>query len=1319
MEQQVYKGRQRFAARQYVKEREFWLNKLALPPVRSHFPYDYYLQPHRDKTFASVSCHLDERLVAGLLGESGQSNYKLHVLLMAVLVLLIRKYTDNEDILVATPIYRPKTSGNFINTLLPIRIRVTDDMTFREVLQRLGQGVIEASSHQNYPMEILFEELQRPLSVTAYPLIDVAILVTNIHEQHHIQPLNPNLTFSFSAAGDTVEAELKYNPNLYARSSIERTACHFLRLLDQAIDKIDAPVYELDILPENERNQLLWDFNREITAAPQTGTIHGLFSRQVIESPYRLAAACKDRFLSYGEVFERCKPAAKELRAREVCPDTIVGLMADTSLEMVVGILTILEAGGAYLPLSPDDSPTKMARMVEDNQIKTLLCTSYFDCLGSEIFSGLPPGSIIFLDKESIDPGDSNQPDDKVKPHNLACILYKSSAAGEPRGVMWEHRNIINLIGGFKTGIFVGIPSGARVALLTGFVSYMSLKQIFGALLLGHCLCILPQDMELDGVQLLEFFNRNRIDVTDAVPFHLRLLSEAAKSAPSSFYLSHVLVDGGVPSPQVVKDFLSRFGANAPSITTIYNIAGCGEALAACHLADHHIDGRRYFPPGKPIAGRTVYIHNARGELQPVGVPGELLIAGSGVCRGYLGDPQLTREKYAEVPAWSTGRFLKTGDSARWLSDGSLELTGRGEEWFEIEQLLRQQEGILEVTVVTGEDEDGKPDVCAYIVATHDIDEEGLKANLASQLQGVKLPDRYLRFEKLPLTAEFEIDRQALLDFDKAMGQYIGPRDPVEDQLASIWADVLEREKETISIDANFFELNGNSLRSIMLISRIFKEFDIRIPLAKIFEAPTIMKLAEYIKGSTESEDVVIQPVEVREYYPLSSGQKRIYILHQLEPDSANYNVPIVETLEFDLDKHKLTDVFRQMVHRHESFRTYFCMVKNVPVQRIYNSGDVDFDIEYTDLFSDATAENGEALVQEIIDDFIKPFDLSLPPLMRVGLIRVARIRYILILDMHHIITDAASRSIFVKEFLALYRGEDLQPMRLQYKDYSVWQNREKVSGALKRQEEYWLDEYKGDLPVLNLPLDTARPLVRSSQGNFFNFEVGAEQIAVLNRIAGEENTTLSMVLLAAFYILLGKICGQEDIVVGTLENGRRHPHLEPIIGMFVNLLPQRNFPAEEKIFTEFLQEVKKRRLEAFENQEYPFEDLLDLLPLNRDMGRNPLVEIIFDYIPIGDQGGQNEVEKGEVNLKQYGYISRTTKYDIILTVHDYNKALYFSFNFSTTIFKSETIRRFAGYFKEIVSAICETKEIKIRDIKTAFDVMALKPTRPVIEFGL
>ncbi|PZT51910.1 condensation domain-containing protein, partial [Paenibacillus silvae] len=607
----------------------------------------------------------------------------------------------------------------------------------------------------------------------------------------------------------------------------------------------------------------------------------------------------------------------------------------------------------------------------------------------------------------------------------------------------------------------------------------------------------------------------------------------------------------------------------------------------------------------------------------------------------------------------------------------------------EIESQLLQVAGVREAVVLVRSDANGQKALCAYYTpdAETELAVNDLRSALAQELPGYMIPSYFVELEHLPLTPNGKVDRKALPALEDEVGsgtEYVAPRNKLEAKLATIWKDVLGLSKE-IGVHDNFFDIGGHSLRATTLVSKIHKTLNVDLPLRDVFRHSTIESMAVAIARLDQQQFVSIPVAEDREVYPQSFAQKRLFILNQLEGAELSYNMPEAMLLEGALDRSRFEETFRKLVARHEILRTGLEMMDGEASQRVYQ--DVNFAVEFYQV--------EEQKVEETVRGFIRPFDLAKPPLLRVGLAQLAPERHILMYDMHHIISDGVSMEIFVDEFVRLYGGEPLEPLRIQYKDYTVWQHSPEQQERLQQQETYWLSRFQGELPVLEMPTDYPRPAVQSYEGQTLEFFFDASKTEGLKQLASETGTTLFMVLLAAYNVLLHKYSGQEDVIVGTPIAGRNHEDVQPLIGMFLNTLAIRSYPASEKTFLSYLNEVKETTLHAFEHQNYPFEQLVDKVQVTRDLSRNPLFDTMFTM-----QNTENEAFELEgLRMTPYPGLLDTAKFDISLDVGEENGGLDYSFEYATALYKRETIERLAKHYEQLLLTIVSRPDAKIAEL--------------------
>ncbi|UCH96575.1 MAG: amino acid adenylation domain-containing protein, partial [Candidatus Aminicenantes bacterium] len=1262
--------------------------------------------------------------------------------------------------------------GMFVNTLA-IRNYPRGQKTFLEFLEEVRENFLEAMENQDYQFEDLVEKIGPPIDVSRNPLFDVMLVLQNMETETLEIPglkLTPvpyagefskfDMTFIAEEKTNSLHFSVSYSTALFKKETMESFTRCFKKVISVIPGDPTRKLSGIEIITEEEKWQILHEFNDTGTSYPEHKTLHQLFAERAERTPdhisvvgahelpelpekgTRVLAPSLYTHITYRELKQNSDQLAYLLQAKGVRPDTIVGIMVERSLEMIIGILGILKAGGAYLPIAPGYPKERIDYMLADSAAKILLTNDDgFNCQCSMVNSQL---SIINCLKE------------RPKAHlhlppapatSLAYVIYTSGSTGEPKGVMVEHRNAVNVVSWF--GKNYDLAPGVHVLQMSDYTFDPSVNQVFGTLHRGAVLCLISQELLTHMELLRQHIKKHHIHVLYFVPL---VLNELLSSGPRLESIRLVL-SGGEKLHNPVKDAILAKGYR------LYNQYGPTEAAIDALVEKCSTDRVTL---GKPISNVKCYITDKYNNFVPVGIPGELYVAGAGVARGYLNNPELTSEKFIKLDVnlnmsytshmsyiTHMSYIYKTGDQAKWLPEGNIQFLGRLDhqvkirgfriEVEEIENRLLRLNGIKECVVTARETADSLEgshpgnenhrSLCAYYVSDSDWDAPRLKEYLSRQVPGYMIPLHFVQMEYLPLTATGKIDRNALpLPEPETTGGRIPPANHTEEILTKIWSEVLGTAEENISTDNNFFELGGHSLKMTIIASKIHQELNIRVPLQKLFSRLTIRELAEYLKEKAKEKHSSITPVENKEYYPTSSTQKRLYILQQMNLKGTHYNMPWVVIMEGQLQRKKLEEIFRELIKRHESLRTSYLVLEEEPVQKPHES--VNFKVEYYDLATEYT-ENTEGTrglaplskdpatrnpkpETALISSFIRPFNLAQAPLLRVGLIKIGPLEHIFMIDMHHIAADGVSIEILMEEFAALYENQKLPPLKIQYKDYSQWWNNPEEKARMKNQETYWMQELAGELPVLKIPTDFERPPIQSNEGKTLIFELRGESLDQLREIAIQEEATLYMTIMAVFNTLLSRISGQREIVIGVPVAGRQHVDLQHVVGMLVNMMVLRNFLKEDITFREFLGEVKERTLNALENQDYLFEDLVDRLAIKRDMSRNPLFDVVYDLQK--SEPGRGKIRN--LKLKPYLFESVVSKFDMGLIGEDLGKRVVFRFEYCTKLFKKETIERFIKYFKELVHAVAGNPNVTLNNIEISHELFDKRLENPQISFG-
>ncbi len=1077
-----------------------------------------------------------------------------------------------------------------------------------------------------------------------------------------------------------IELNFDYQSALFTETSIKRIQTHLLTIVENAVRNPDRLIRHIDMADEKEKKRVLSSFNRTEAVEPPAPTLHGLFTRRAALSPHRPALCFPGGMLTYAELDQYTDRLAVWLRQKGVRKESMVGVLAERSPEMVVSVLAVLKAGGAYVPLDPEYPEDRLRYMLDDCGACLLLAQPGLSVSG---FSGETlEVSLSALTGET----ETGAVSEEADSDSLAYIIYTSGSTGTPKGVAVEHRQAAAFLSGMQ-GQFP-LTEEDIIVMKSSFSFDASIWQLFWWTMSGASVYLLPAGWEKDPVRMIEAFASEKVTTAHFIPAMVNSFLDALETEPAETRtrlgrtLTRVFAGGEALSPLTA----SRFADLLPETMLIHGY-GPTEATvdAAFYVCDRKRDsGRTRLPIGKPVPGARLYVLDSGGTIQPAGVAGELYIAGTGVARGYLNRPELTEERFLDDPFYPGERMYQTGDIARWTEDGLVEWLGRSDgqvkvrgyriEPGEIEAAIRRIDGIREAAV-TARTEHGETALYAYIEGRKSDD---VRAELAARLPAYMMPAQFIEMSEWPVTPSGKLDRRALPAPGRSADRraYTAPRNVTEMKLCALWEEVLKN--GPVGIRDHFFERGGHSLKATALVSRIAKEFGVQVPLQDIFARPTVEELASVIQDLEESPYEAIQPAQTQDTYPVSSAQKRMYVLQQLEDGGVGYNMPAVLELTGPLDRSRLEETFRQLVERHESLRTSFeTGPDGEPVQRIHDS--VPFQLD--------EAESADA--------FVRPFCLEEAPLFRAALVKESEEHHLLLTDMHHIISDGVSVNTLIKEFGELYAGRSLAPMRLQYKDYAVWQRSFQEKEGYQKQEAYWLKRLEGELPVLELPADKPRPAVRSFAGGSVSCTLDAETASGLHRIARDHGSTLYMVLLAAYNTLLARLSGQEDIIVGSPIAGRPHKDLEPILGMFVNTLAIRTEPKGGKRFTDYLAEVRQAALEAYEHQDYPFEELVERLGVQRDTSRNPL----FDAMLVVQNMEHEELLLDGLHIQPADVSRPVSKFDVTLQASEGGGQIHFLFEYAASLFRKETMQRWASHFMTMLEHIVREPETSIQAI--------------------
>ncbi|EQB89765.1 hypothetical protein M918_18990 [Clostridium sp. BL8] len=1221
------------------------------------------------------------------------NNLLIYTFLVSTLKVTLSKYMGKNNIAIGIPCYSNQNMrGNVhINKLLPLVSYIDPEMTYLEYMGSIKAKVLENYKNQSYLSSKIL--VQNGLVNDVMELSPISICMKGLHEDIDINYIcessKNELSFLLDPMKDkSIGIKIVYNSNKITEDTVKALYQSYETALIDILNNYNKKIKDIKILSQKDMEKILHEFNDTKADYPKDKTIHELFQDQVEKTPDNIAVIFEDKKLTYRELNERSNSLARVLRDKGVKADSIVGIVVERSLEMIVGIMGILKAGGAYLPIDPNYPKGRIEYMLKDSGCRVLLSKN--DLVETIEFNG----EIIDLyDENLFNRGSSNL--EKINNSTkLAYIIYTSGTTGKPKGAMIEHRSLVNRLNWMQKKY--PITEKDTILQKTTYTFDVSVWEILWWSLVGAKVCMLTPNGEKDPMKIIETIDKYEVTTMHFVPSMLDVFLYCVEENRNNINLSslrQVFSSGEALNFKQVSKFYKEFETGKKLI----NLYGPTEATIDVAYFDCASDGKRIIPIGKPIDNTELYILK-NNELVPIGVAGELYIAGHGLARGYVNRPELTDEKFVDNPFEHGTKMYKTGDLARWLPDGNIEFLGRIDnqvkirgfriELGEIENRLLQHENIKEAAVLVKENKDSEKYICAYVVSDKKLQELDLKGYLKETLPEYMVPAYFVQVEKMPLKTNGKLERRALPEpnLDVTLTEYEAPRNKVEETLSKIWSEILGVEK--VGINDNFFDLGGHSLKATMLMAKIHKELNKEVPLKELFKMPTIKELSQYIKNAEESPYSKIEKVEEKEYYEASSAQKRMYMLQQFDKNSTAYNMPVAFELKGEVDKWRVEEAFKKLVKRHEALRTYFQSNSSEIVQKVQKN--------YT---FELMSKKEEGDIESIIDNFVRPFNLEKAPLFRVELIENENKTYLLI-DMHHIISDGTSMGILIKDFENLYNQQDLDLLKLQYKDFAAWQNGLLKSQDMKKQEQYWINMFSDEIPVLNMPTDYKRPDVQSFEGDSVKFVIDKDTTIELKNLAKETGATIYMVLLSAVNILLSKYSGQEDVIVGSPIAGRKQENLQNIIGMFVNTLSMRNYPLGNKTYEEFLTEVKTNCLKAYENQEYQFEELVEKLNLKRYSNRNPVFDVMFILQNMKQYG----VKLNNCSIEQYAYKNKTSKFDLLFIATEYEEKINFEIQYCSGLFKQDTVEKMIKRFKKVLSNITNNRHVQISEIDVLLD---------------
>ena len=1206
---------------------------------------------------------------------------------LAAMSVVLSRTLRREDLIFGTatanryPAELANTAGMFVNTCA-LRMEADPAVSFKDLVRHAGQTVRDCRSHGRYPYDILAADIRTRTGETpdlisctlvefiSTPLPEYAeIIFHNFGES--LAPLAGFLTFPRPGDPEDSRVHLKFDfhKHTFEPWRIRALARHMEEAVANGVRSPETPISELSFLPASQLETILSDFNETEANWEVETTLPQCISRTIKRFPGRKAVVYRGQSLTYGELDARSNALARTLTDLGAQPGSVVGLLADRSLEIIIAQLAILKTGAAFMPIDSEYPEDRVRFMLDDIAAPILVTQKRF--LETRD-SG--KAAIVDLDSPASFSTDTSPVHPPCTPKDLCCVIYTSGSTGTPKGVLLEHRSICNIIN--ATIHTQNITPEDRIAKYMNFSFDPSLMEVFSGLMSGAGLYIVPEEIRLSLSHLNDFFTDNKITWACMTT----QLGEQFMDFVDTTSLKTLIVGG-----EKLRTFIPR---------SYRLINQYGPTECSIYATSHQVTAQEEnIPIGRPAPNYSLFIVDKYDNPQPPGYGGEICIHGPGMARCYHNREDKTAESFVPCPFRPGETMYRTGDLGSWNPEGIVLHLGRIDrqvkmrgfriELGEIENAMLAVEGVDEAAVGDFKDNHGHVYLCGYVCGSADIKE--ITRCLNEKLPPFMVPASMVRLETMPVTPNGKIDRKKLPE-PKTSAQeehtYVPPATELERSLCTIWGEVLDR--ENVSVEADFFQSGGDSLRAVALQVVMAKKLSRDVELPAIFEHPTPRTMTAFLETSRDEQDGKISPAPPMDWYPTTISQQQLFLLSRMKGIGTVYNMPLCIRFEGDLDRKRLSTALLTLLERHESLRTAFAVKEGKCLQRVMDEVHLKLDF----------ARSASQDPADFASGFMRPFDLSRPPLMQAKLITHDSGVHRLLLDFHHIAFDGVSVGVFLDELFALYQGGELTPLPFQHKDFAFFETSRKKESEAAHQS-FWFDLFD-QVPEAELPADFPRPSHQNFAGDVFRHRLEDTLADRIRSLARSHGATLHQVFMAAIGILVGRWSGSEDVCLGTSMSGRDRAGTNRLIGMFVRTLPARIRPDGEKTFTDLLVETRGQMLSMHEHGEYPISSLYEHLGANRGPGRHPLFDVNFVMRNIGVE---SRYQVGEVTADIEPLELGTAKFDISFALEDDTDNLTIETDFRTGLYRRETIARMTGHLCRILDAVAGEPDTRLGDI--------------------
>lgn len=1264
---------------------------------------------------------------------ANETGVTLNTLMQTAWGILLSRYNNTNDVVFGAVVSGRSAEiagvesmiGLFINTI-PVRIVLEEGGTVTSQLRQVQERALESLRYEYYPLVNIQTELfngreliSHIMAFENFPVLEQIggfweETATDPHTHYQVtdvkvfEQTNYDLTIVVVPGGE-ITIKCWFNPGTYSRELVAALLQQLSGIIMQMTGNAQQRLDNLCILDEAEKDLLVYGFNDTAKDYNRHITIHELFEQQVIKTPHATALVYEDELLTYKELNARANRMARQLTAGDTEKGEVVAILMNRSLEMIISLFAILKSGGTYVPIEPHLPDGRITRLLASLGCRKLVIDKQQCKRMTGIRKAVPNLQQVYCfdlpeadtDCIAVEMDSSRYSDDNlnrpVSANDIAYVIFTSGSSGMPKGVIIRHQPVINLIEWVNNTYQIG--KNDKVLFVSSLSFDLSVYDIFGLLAAGGKVQIVPNADIGEPRKLLRYIYKYGITYWDSAPAALQQLTPwLEEEAAQENALRLVFLSGDwipLSLPTAIKTVFSK--------VEVIALGGATEATVwSNYYPVQAIDPQwKSIPYGKPMQNAKYYVLDKDLQPCPIGVPGDLFIGGECIADGYLNEVELTAFRFIGNPFCTGEKMYRTGDMARWYPDGNIEFLGRKDaqvkirghriELGEIQYQLRQVPGIREARVFVQQNQAADRFLCAYFISDQPIETAYLRTRLQAELPAYMVPAHFIQVPAFPVTANGKLNMAALPNpVENSNGRNIvAPRNQIEQQLLQSWAHVFKMPEDTISIHDNFFDLGGHSIKAAVLVSYINKKLNTDLPLRTVFSAPTIAELALHCKNQQAGNTITLRKTEKKEYYKTTSTQQQLFLVQKINPKSTAYNLTYTYELDDTISLEKLSQVINTLVRRHEALRTSFRLRKSRLIQFVMP--ELQLAIEYIPIKANNDNEFREQLKKQV-KSFIRPFDMSSAPLIRIGY--VDGLHKVAIVDMHHIISDHMSQQILAKELTGLLQENELPVQQFQYKDIAETRGTKQFRKYFEEMEHYWVAKLGGTLPEINLS-DKPRPMVKSFEGGRVDFIIGEEDTQWLKTYAHSENTSLNTLVLSLFNVLIASVTRMEEVVIGFNMSGRNTPEMENVVGALLNTLVLHTFPLSDRRFSDYFKTVSTTFMEAVEHQEFTFDDLLETLNVPRDTSRNPLFEIIYDFYELED-GAENNTATHLAGVLE----NNVSKFDLCLQISA-GTQLYGVFYYASAILEEKTILRYVSIFRKCIVAIQENRDVLLKDMNT------------------